>query len=353
MQKSQRAAAPAKKSATPSASSQGAAQGGQQDNSFVAELLRGAADQAGVTETTLLSLSDQGQSQGGKYDFAEDGGQYDFAEDGDRKTQQENLPKLREKHEGVNSYADIQNGKSFIKGAGDEHEVAVNDVAQGALGDCYLIAGMIAVARANPQAIADLIKDNGDGTFDVTLYLRSTPYAQPQKVTKTVDARLPVSGGTTPLYAKAGDKSDEGTEIWPALIEKTVAQHKGSYDLISGGNIAKNGFQFHGATELLTGKKEGYMPTAGMSEDDVLLHIQIALDERKPVTVDSKNMEADQAMADAARKYNVYGNHAYCPESVDLDGGTLNLTNPWGQSHVSKLPVADFLRFYRSIRIGG
>jgi len=31
---------------------------------------------------------------------------------------------------------------------------------------------MAAVAQANPEAIRRLIKDNGDGTYDVTLYLR-------------------------------------------------------------------------------------------------------------------------------------------------------------------------------------
>ena len=157
--------------------------------------------------------------------------------------------------------------------------------------------------------------------------------------------------GYSALYAKTGDKADGKTEMWAALLEKTVAQHKGSYDLISGGNIAK-GFEFHGATELLTGKNEGYMRTAGMQEDDVLLEVAIALEEQKPVTCDSLNMEGDAALAADAKKFNVYGNHAYVPESVDLDGRTLTLTNPWGSHHVERLPVQDFLRFYRSIRIG-
>ena len=52
-----------------------------------------------------------------------------------------------------------------------------------------------------------------------------------------------------------GDKGAEGTELWTALIEKTVAQHKGSYDLIQGSKIGQ-GFNFNGATELLTGKVE-------------------------------------------------------------------------------------------------
>ncbi|MCO4747689.1 MAG: hypothetical protein KC912_23030 [Proteobacteria bacterium] len=319
-------------------------------NDMLANILAQAAAQEGVdSEQTVLALTEQEVAPAGKYDFAEDGGKYDWAEDGDRVQQQEELPGLRPKHEGK-EYKDIANAQAFIKGEGDAHAIDPNDVAQGALGDCYLIAGMAAVARANPEAIQNLIKDNGDGTFDVTLYIRQYYYSKPTKVTKTVDARMPMNG-SKPLYAKAGDKNDEGTELWTSLIEKTVAQHKGSYDLISGGNINK-GFEFHGATELLTGKKEGYMALSSLDEDDALLHIAIALDDKQPCTCDSLNMSEDQDLASAAKKFNVYGNHAYVPSSVDLDGRTVDLQNPWGSHHVENLPIADFFKFYRSIRVG-
>jgi hypothetical protein len=320
-------------------------------NDMLANILAQAALQEGVdTEQTVLALTEQEVTPAGKYDFAEEGGKYDWAEDGDDKVQQEEqLPGLRPKHDGK-EYKDVQNAQAFVKGAGDDHAIDPNDVAQGALGDCYLMAGMIAVARANPEAIQNLIKDNGNGTYDVTLYIRKNYYSKPTKVTKTVDSRLPMNG-SSPLYAKTGDAGEEGTEVWTSLIEKTVAQHKGSYDLISGGNISK-GFEFHGATELLTGKAEGYMALSGLDEDDALLHIAIALDDKQPCTCDSLNMEEDQDLASDAKKYNVYGNHAYVPSSVDLDGRTINLQNPWGSHHVENLPVADFFKFYRSIRVG-
>ena len=340
-----------KKGASPAAAESAAPSQAAPDNSLMVDLLKEAAAQAGVGEQTVLALHD-GPVQG-KYDFAEDGGKYDFAEDGDdqeRVQQKEELPKLREKH-ADKSYADVTDAKAFVKGAGDDHAIDPNDVAQGALGDCYLMAGMIAVARANPEAISELIVDNGDGTFDVTLYIRESRWGDPKKVTKTIDARLPMKHGDSPLYAKKGDEGEGETELWAALIEKTVAQHKGSYDLISGGNISTD-FEFHGATELLTGRNEGYMRTSGLDEDEALLHIIFALEDKKPVTCDSKNMEDDQELADEARKHNVYGNHAYCPENVDLDARTIDLTNPWGTRHVTGLDVADFLRFYRSIRIG-
>jgi len=283
-----------------------------------------------------------------------------FAEDGDddggtgttRRQQEAKLPGLRPKHEGK-EYEDFENGTAFVKGEGDAHAVDANDVKQGALGDCYLIAGMAAVARADPKLIEDLIKDNGDGTFDVTLYIRPRRYARPEPVVTTVDARLAVKYSGKPLYAGLGDKEDGKEELWTALIEKTLAQQKDSYDLISGGNINKNGFNYGGSSELLTGKRENYMPTDSMDSDEALLWIDLALEEGRSVTVSSRNLKDDEDLTREANGRNVYWNHAYAPISVDLDAETMDLQNPWGSSHVEDLSGDDFLRFYRAIRIGG
>jgi hypothetical protein len=343
-----RSAAPATGGRAPAAESGGGGRG----NAFFASLLQDAAKQAkgdgalvGFDEAFGVSVDP------GKYHFPEDRTGTTAPATGERKTV-DGLPALRDQH-ATSPWEDTKNGVAFAQGAGDSHAVSPNDVAQGSLGDCYLIAGMLAVARADPSLIEKLIKDNKDGTFAVTLYIRRNAYERPRPVTKTVDARLAVkTAGGSPLYAKTGDNTAEGTEMWPALLEKTLATHKGSYEQISGGNIA-TGFEFHGATELFTGKLENYYPTDRMDEDDILLTMAVALESKKPITVDSKAMDGQEDLTREANKWNVYGNHAYCPENVDLDGRTVDLTNPWGSSHVAKLPVADFKRFYRAIRIGG
>lgn len=282
----------------------------------------------------------------------EDSGKYQFAEDDTLKQQTAPLPGLREKHAG-SEYHDVANATPFVQGEGDKHAVDPNDVAQGQLGDCYLIAGMASVARADPEGIVRLIKDNGDGTYDVTLHLRASATAKPKPKVVTVDGRLPAkAAGSKPLYAQPGDKSASKTELWTALIEKALAQVKGSYEKISGGNIGKDGFAFAGATEMLTGRNEGYFALSSLDEDDALLKMAIALDENKPVSCDSKDMSADAALTEEATKLNVYGNHAYSPSSVDLDGRKVNLQNPWGSSHVTNLPIASFMKYYRSIRVG-
>jgi len=316
-------------------------------NSELAELLlQQAAREEGVDDNELL--------------FGTHPDQFWFAEDGDdkdtttttRPTQEEDLPGLRPKHEGK-EYEDFTDGTAFVKGANDEHAVDPNDVKQGALGDCYLIAGMAAVARADPKLIEKLIKDNGDGTYDVSLYIRPHRRGYPRKVTKTVDSRLAVKYSGKPLYAGYGDKEDGKTELWTALIEKTLAQHKDSYDLISGGNIGKGGFSYAGTNELLTGKIENYFSTDGMDSDEALLWIDIALEEGNPVTASTRNLKDDPDLTREANAQNVYWNHAYAPMSVDLDAETVDLQNPWGSSHVENLSGEDFIKYYRNIRIGG
>lgn len=324
----------------------------QLSNEYLTALLELAGEQAGVQETSLLSLAgDVELDLGGKYWFAEDGDDLEGGEQQARRAQDLDLPELRDTHKDAYGYHDYETGVAFVRGASDSHDIDPNDVAQGALGDCYLMAGMLAVARANPERIRDLIVDNGDGTFDVTLYIRDSYYSEPKRVVTTIDAQLPSKRAGVPLYASTGDQADGQTELWPALLEKAVAQQKGSYELISGGNIAR-GFQFHGATELFTGKAEGYLSTDSLDEDDVLLHIAIALDDGKPVTVDSRNLGDDEALTREATSANVYWNHAYAPLAVDLEARTLDLTNPWGSHHVTALSVKDFMRYYRAIRIG-
>ena len=285
--------------------------------------------------------------------------EFRFAEDdttdgtttGTRRQQELDLPALRPKHEGK-EYEDFENGVAFAKGEGDSHVVDPHDVNQGSLGDCYLIAGMAAVARADPGLIEELIKDNGDGTFDVDLYIRPDRYTRPVRTTTTVDARLAVKYSGTPLYAGLGDQVDGKDELWPALIEKALAQQKGSYDLISGGNINGDGFHYGGTSELLTGQRGSYLSTDSMDEDDALLYIGMALEDGVPVVASSRNLKDDPDLTREANAHNVYWNHAYAPESVDLDAGTVDLQNPWGSSHVDDLSATDFLRFYKAIRLG-
>jgi len=70
-------------------------------------------------------------------------------------------------------------GQAFVKGAGDVGDIDANDVKQGQLGDCNLLAPAAAIARANPEAIRKLISPNGDGSYNVTLYYKDHFWSDP------------------------------------------------------------------------------------------------------------------------------------------------------------------------------
>ena len=271
---------------------------------------------------------------------------------GVRKSQADPQPGLRPEHAG-SGYEDFPKAKAFLSGSDGSPLVDPMTVKQGALGDCYLIAGAAATARADPSAIPKLIKDNGDGTFDVTLYLRDNRYAQPKAVTRTLDAQLPTkTPGGQPLYAKVGQTTGEGDEIWTALLEKRLAMETGSYDQISGGNIGKN-VQFRGVSELLTGKSEVYISVDSQSSDELLAIMDGALTERKPIMVGSRQFDKDPKLKAEAEGKNVFGNHAYALQSVDLEKKVINLQNPWGSRHVTELSIDDFKRMYSGVQVGG
>ncbi len=128
------------------------------------------------------------------------------------------------------------------------------DVAQGYLGDCYLMAAMGAVAAANPKAIKDLFSPQtpGSPTYTVSLYVREGFGGKFAKHSVTVDTNLPTRiqdvQRHTPIYALMGqDLADKKHPMWPALLEKAYAQLMGGYDVIGEGGPPER------AMEALTG----------------------------------------------------------------------------------------------------
>ncbi len=263
------------------------------------------------------------------------------------KLQDDPLPKLRPEHEtGGVEYKNFDNSKAFLA----DGKIDPHSAKQGALGDCYLLAGCAAEARANPEGIRSLIKDNGDGTFDVTLYMRASWYDNAKPKVFTVDSRFPARGGN-PIYAKVGRSVDGDDEMWMPLIEKALAQETGSYDLISGGNINKK-VSFGGVHELLTGNKTRYVKTDSLSDERLLMRMKQSLDSREPIAAGTHNFNDDKSMRSAAESLNIYANHAYSVESVNVDAGTVSLQNPWGSSHPTDISIADFKKYYSRLDIG-
>ncbi len=103
-------------------------------------------------------------------------------------------------------------GPLFVNGT-----AAFNDQKQGALGDCYLISTLGAIAGRNPTAVANMFIDNGDGTFTVRFYTGSYSmfYTADGSISDgfasgsgtadyvTVNRQLPAYGNNTFAYSNA------------------------------------------------------------------------------------------------------------------------------------------------------
>lgn len=111
-----------------------------------------------------------------------------------------------------------------------EGPVSVKDVRQGAIGDCFLIAGIYEIAARNPQAIHDMMRDNGDGTVTVRLF------------SKDVNGELKPKAIT---FEKSTLSTDEHAEdaLWVQMLEKAYAIEKGSYVKLNEGGYSHKVFE--------------------------------------------------------------------------------------------------------------
>jgi len=144
----------------------------------------------------------------------------------------------------------------------------VQDVDQGSIGDCYLIAAMGAVVASNPGIIENMISfDSGTGLFTVTFQeMQRGGTFKPHK--ETVDTYMPTrrGGGDGPgrmAYAMSDSKFNPNNQaLWPAIIEKAYAKWKGGYDEIGDGGVSSK------AMESFTGVRS--TRAAMPSEDKVV-----------------------------------------------------------------------------------
>lgn len=158
------------------------------------------------------------------------------------------------------------------------------DVQQGHLGDCWLLASLAAVARANPGVIARGIEDHGDGTFTVTVFVEEkgalaarrvqlTPEF-PQYQTTLLQRLWP--GTTRFAYAQPGDDTEEA---WVMLYEKAVAAVKGGkYEALDGGPGLEG-------LQMVTGTKAEFLVPRQMTPDALTARLQQIVQPNHAVTV--------------------------------------------------------------------
>jgi Flp pilus assembly pilin Flp len=213
-------------------------------------------------------------------------------------------------------------GDVGVVGQGDGTAVHPNDISQGGLGDCYLLAGMGAIALQNRSILENAIRDNGDGTYTVTFYERNNHpgwqfwRSDYDKVEITVNNEFATDANGNPVFAKPGDGTGANRELWPMIIEKAYAQWKGGYQQIGHGGLPSD------AMEALTGQPS----TVGgdLSMEDMA----DAFQDGQAISVWTG--EAKGPLFDNGT---LVGGHAYFVTNVDQANNTVTVHNPWGWSY--------------------
>lgn len=199
-------------------------------------------------------------------------------------------------------------------------------IKQGTIGNCYFEAALASLAKANPEAIKDMINDNGDGTYTVTF-----PGDRAHPV--TISAPTESERG---LYNKGTPRG-----VWACVIEKAYGAYRREHDLWSTGNIPSEGSDGGGslstAIEILTGhSSDGDM--IWCTRDDVLRQkLTSAFQNGRIVTAGSTTDLTSKIPligSDEDKTADGFpGGHAYSIIGWDPDGpdgGTVTIRNPWG-----------------------
>ncbi|MEN9799672.1 MAG: hypothetical protein RL653_3369 [Pseudomonadota bacterium] len=234
------------------------------------------------------------------------------------------------------------NGQLFVGG------VSKDDVVQGMIGNCYLVAAFSSVAAQSPKAIQDAIKDNGDGTYTVRFFQTSYGSSSATPVNITVDGQLPTRWGGL-NYGKGKDRS----ELWVPLLEKAYAQWKGGFENIGHGGAAGE------VMAALTGRRASYTwLSTSSNEQSIFNQVKSSLAAGRSVAAGTHGEESKPMYTGTG----MYANHAYSITGTSEENGVryVHLRNPWGEVEPSgngpddgnfRIPVKDFLKFYSGLYI--
>ncbi|MBZ0237001.1 MAG: DUF4157 domain-containing protein, partial [Deltaproteobacteria bacterium] len=285
------------------------------------------------------------------------------------------------------------------------------DIDQGSIGDCYLLAAMGTVVRANPRRIQNMISPHTPDlpAYQVTLYQFNATGQGMHPRTISVDADFPVMRDSSHratedlMYGGEGAASRGGRGgapatvpvLWPLLVEKAYAQMGGGYQNIDNTQSrlrGRSGQSTDDALERLLGTRAevnhdadlarearalsdltdmGMTPAQLASASNPLAlpdgqlarHLQGYLDRHIGVElgtpdrpVSSGGAPDEQRLDPANRELSaLIIRHQYVLDRVDVSGGRIHVFNPHGAG--GQLPrgltEAEVRRYFNDITTSG
>jgi hypothetical protein len=224
----------------------------------------------------------------------------------------------------------------YLTEHGDTNAISVNDIHQGAYGDCFLLSSIGEIAQNNPNFIKNMIHDNGNGTQTVTLHNLA---ARDFLGTCTVIVN-DVFDKYSVNYEAGEDVVGNQKEIWPQVIEKAVATLDGGVNG-SLSPIADGGYPFK-AMEQLTGKAASWM----LPSQVTLASLAQMVSANDLITFDTKWA--------SNLGYGLYGGHCYMMEGIVGSGSTaaVHLGNPWGCCQPANVPISQLSHVFSEVDYG-
>jgi|GEM_PF-5070274 hypothetical protein len=211
----------------------------------------------------------------------------------------------------------------FSRGPSDLKAIDPNDVSQDQLSDCYFLASVAAVAQTHPDSLANLIHDNGDGTYNVTLYVNGDKLTTSSPKMVKVYPDVPTNAEGRQKYANI--QSGNEVEIWVQLLEKAFATLRGSYARLDTGGEAHEGMF------ALTGKKGKYYSNPSLSIADIRTRIQEALSNNWPIVAGTPSGKHPLRVSYDIANWHMY----YIIGFKMMDDNMLEMGNPWGTGNLT------------------
>jgi hypothetical protein len=219
----------------------------------------------------------------------------------------------------------------------------MQDINQGGLNDCYLLAALgettrQAIIQDNLSFITNMIHVNSDGTETVKLY-QGTDGNSVSWATTAFKPVYETVTNTFPTYAVNGGSNQDTVgntkEIWPQVIEKADAQLHGGYGAFANGGNA------YLAMEELTGKQATWMAP------DMSLSAFVALTNEHDLIV--FDTPSSGQLPDGLVNW-----HSYMYEGMTGSGAStmIHLGNPWGFDQPQPMLFSQLSKGFVGVNVG-
>lgn len=226
----------------------------------------------------------------------------------------------------------------FKKGKDDKEEIDANDVVQGAIGDCYALAPLMAIAKKKPKLIKDAIAINAPNGYKVRLYIMNSK-AEKEPVWVAVDNSFLYSHWNK---APQGVQPQDNGEMWVMIIEKAIAKFYGSYEKLKSGkcidifdvltnqkpNDLINSVEFDGTTGTKIDLTKDSLWGKLLRNADSCMTVSIKPYDKIKGTYSIEPTGMREAYKINYGGYLIYCAHGYSVHDIDEKSQTITLHNP-------------------------